>query len=131
MIFSIDFYSTKRNTFILKCFIQFTCSNLDDCQKEEGNFFNLFQKEGDIQKGVGVGGLGGSLRKGGVPKLEETMTCGRLQCLSSCQKYTSSFTSFLRYYILKNPVIWLADSILAYNLRLGILPDMGLLVKHQ
>ena len=27
----------------------------------------------------------------------------KLQCLSACQKYTSSFTSFLRYYILKNP----------------------------
>ena len=66
MIFSIDFYSTKRNTFILKCFIQFTCSNLDDCQKEEGNFFNLFQKEGDIQKGVGGGeGFGGFPQKRG------------------------------------------------------------------
>ena len=40
-------------------------------------------------------------------------TCRRLWYLSSCQKYTSSFTSFLRYYILKNPVIWLAGSILA------------------
>ena len=39
-------------------------------------------------------------------------TCRRLQCLFGCQKYTS-FTSFLRYYILKNPAIWFADSILA------------------
>ena len=29
--------------------------------------------------------------------------CRRLLCLSACQKYTSSLTSFLRYYILKNP----------------------------
>ena len=53
----------------------------------------------------------------------------RLQCLSACQKYFSSFTSFLRYYILKNPAIWLADSIFAYNLRTRILPDMALVVK--
>ena len=38
-------------------------------------------------------------------------TCTRLWCLSVCKKQTSSFTSFLRYYILKNPAIWLADSI--------------------
>ena len=30
-------------------------------------------------------------------------TCRRLRCLSTCQEYNSSFTSFLRYYILKNP----------------------------
>ena len=58
-------------------------------------------------------------------------TYRRLWCLSPCQKYTSSFTSFLRYYILKNPVIWLVDSILAHNSRLRILPDMGLAVKYQ
>ena len=58
MIFSIDLYSTKHNTFILNCFIQFTCTNLDGCQKEEGNFLNLLQKEGGTQKGGG-----GSLRK--------------------------------------------------------------------
>ena len=50
MIFSIDLYSTKRNTFILAYFIQFTCTNLDGCQKEEGNFFNWLQKEGGTQK---------------------------------------------------------------------------------
>ena len=38
-------------------------------------------------------------------------TCTRLWCLSVCKKQTSSFTSFLRYYILKNPAIWLADNI--------------------
>ena len=32
-------------------------------------------------------------------------------------KINLSFTSFLRYYISKNPVIWLADSILAHNSR--------------
>ena len=50
-------------------------------------------------------------------------TCWWLRCLSACEKYTSSFTSFFRYYILKNPAIWLADSILAHNLRIRILPD--------
>ena len=49
----------KGNTFILKCFIQFTCTNLDGSRKEGGNFFNLVQKEGYTQK------RGGSLRKGG------------------------------------------------------------------
>ena len=37
-------------------------------------------------------------------------TCRKLRCLSTCQKYTSSFILFLRYYILKNPAIWLAKS---------------------
>ena len=58
-------------------------------------------------------------------------TCRRLQCLSACQEYTSSFTSFLRYYILKNPAIWLADSILAHNSITRILPDIGLVVNYQ
>ena len=57
--------------------------------------------------------------------------CRRVQCLSACQIYTSSFTSFLTYYILKNPAIWLTDSILAHNLRTRIFPDVGLLVKYQ
>ena len=30
----IVYYQTKHNTFILKCFIQFTCTNLDASQKE-------------------------------------------------------------------------------------------------
>ena len=53
--------------------------------------------------------------------------------LSTCRKYTLnicqkdlSFTFFLKYYILKNPAIWLADSILANNSRTRILPYMGL-----
>ena len=48
----------------------------------------------------------------------------RLWCLSACKKYTSSFTSFLRYYSLKNPATLLPDSILAHNIRPRILPDM-------
>ena len=58
-------------------------------------------------------------------------TWRRFGCLSTCQKYTSSFTSFLRYYILKNPATWSADSILVHNLRPRIFPDMGLVVKYQ
>ena len=58
-------------------------------------------------------------------------TCRRLRCISACQKSTSSFTSFLRYCILKNPAIWLADSILAHNSRTRILPDIGLVVQYQ
>ena len=50
VIFSIDLYSTKCNTFILKSFMQFTCTNLDGYQKHGGNFFNLLQKEGGTQK---------------------------------------------------------------------------------
>ena len=41
----------KRNTFILKCFLQLTCSSLDGSQKEGDNFLNLFQKEEGSQKG--------------------------------------------------------------------------------
>ena len=44
----------KRITFILKCFLQFTCTNLDDCQNEGGNFLNLLQKEeGSLREGGG------------------------------------------------------------------------------
>ena len=52
----------KRNTFILKCFLQFTCTNLDGSQKEGDNFLNLLQKEGSTQK---EGGRGGSSQKKG------------------------------------------------------------------
>ena len=41
----------KRNTFILKCFLQFTCTSLDGSQKEGGNFLELLHKEGSTQKG--------------------------------------------------------------------------------
>ena len=42
-----------------------------------------------------------------TPKIIKS-TCTRLWCLSVCKKQTSSFILFLRYYILKNPAIWLA-----------------------
>ena len=58
-------------------------------------------------------------------------TCRKLWCLSACQKLTLLFTSFLRYYILKNTAIWLVDSILAHSLRTRILSDMELVVKYQ
>ena len=39
-----------------------------------GNFLNLLQKKGGTEKGWGGGEVGGgSLKKGGVPTLEETM----------------------------------------------------------
>ena len=40
-------------------------------------------------------------------------SCERLRYLSACKIWFASFTSFFRYYILKNPAIWLAGSILA------------------
>ena len=46
-------------------------------------------------------------------------------------KITLTFTSSLRYYILKNPAIWLADSIFVPNSRIRVLPDMGLVLKYQ
>ena len=54
MIFSIDLVENK--TFILKCFIQFPCTNLDGCQKEggvEANFLICFRKMGYPEKGGG------------------------------------------------------------------------------
>ena len=53
------------------------------------------------------------------------LTSGKLQCLSACQKHTSSSTSFLRYYMLKNLAIWLVKSNLAHNSRTRIEPVMG------
>ena len=44
-------------------------------------------------------------------------TCRGVQCLSTSQKYTSSFTFFLRYCVLKNPAVWLADNI-SFHFRL-------------
>ena len=40
-------------------------------------------------------------------------SCERLRYLSACKIWFASFTSFFRYYILKNPAIWLAGNILA------------------
>ena len=59
----------KHNTFILKCFLQFTCANLDGSQKEGSNFLNLLEKEGVLIKGWGWGG--GST-------LEKTILCEKL-----------------------------------------------------
>ena len=59
-----------------------------------------------------------------TPKLI-VLTCRRLPCLPGCQKYNLSFTSCSRYHILKNPAIWLADSVLAHNTRTRILPNTG------
>ena len=50
----------KHNTFILKCFSQFTCTDLDGSQKEGGDFLNLLQKEG--------GDFLNLLQKEGVPR---------------------------------------------------------------
>ena len=57
-------YSTKRNTFILKFFIEFTCTNLDGSQKEGVTFLIYFRKGEYPEKEWG----------GRVPTLEETMT---------------------------------------------------------
>ena len=54
-----------------------------------------------------------------------------IRSISACHKWTPSFTSFLSYYVLKNAAIWLTNSILPENLRIRILPDMGLVVKYQ
>ena len=48
-----------------------------------------------------------------------------------CMPKINFIIHFFHYYILKNPAIWLADSILAHNSRARILPDMGLVVKYQ
>ena len=58
-------------------------------------------------------------------------TCRGLKCLSACQKKTASFISYFRYYALKNPAIWLAESILVHNSRTRTLPDMVLVVKYD
>ena len=47
-------------------------------------------------------------------------TSRRLHCLSTCQKQTSSFTSFLRQCILKNPAIRLGDSNWGHHSRTRI-----------
>ena len=41
----------KRNIIIFKCFIQFTCTNLDGSKKEGPNFYRLLQKEEVTQMG--------------------------------------------------------------------------------
>ena len=59
-------------------------------------------------------------------------TSRKFWCLSTCKKKSTwSLTSFLWYYTLKNPAIWLAEIILAHNLRIKILPDKGFAVKYK
>ena len=53
-------------------------------------------------------------------------TCRKLQYLSPHQMLTLSFPFFLRYYILKNPAIWLSNSILVHNSRTRILNRNGI-----
>ena len=77
----------------LKCFIQFTFTNLDGSQKEGGNFFNLFQKEGGTQKE----GQEGSLRKGGVPALEEIMVLLYSFTMSSTSSVYTFFDTEVMY----------------------------------
>ena len=65
-----------------------------------------------------------------TPKMIVT-TCRKLRCLSTCKKIKFIIHFFLEILHLKKPATWLADSILAHNLRTRILPDMGLVVKYQ
>ena len=58
-------------------------------------------------------------------------TCRKLRYLSACQKWTLSFHSFLRYYILNNLAIWLAVNNLAHNSSSRILTVMELVAKYQ
>ena len=54
--------------------LQFTCTNLDGSQKEGVTFKFASERGGSQKRGGGGGGGGCSLRKQGVPNLEETMT---------------------------------------------------------
>ena len=56
----LSIYSTTHNTFVLKCFLQFACSNLDGSQKVGGNFLNLLQEVGYPERGGGVSNPGGN-----------------------------------------------------------------------
>ena len=64
----MTWYSTRLNTFVLNCFIQFTCTNFNGCQEEGDDFLSLLQKDGVPKYGVGVPQRGG----GGITTLEET-----------------------------------------------------------
>ena len=57
----------ERNTFISNCFIQFTSTNLDGCQKE-GVTFYFASERGGYQESKGC-----SLKKVVVLTLEKTM----------------------------------------------------------
>ena len=64
----MTWYSTRHNTIVLNCFIQFTCTNFNGCQEEGGDFLSLLQKDGVPKNGVGVPQKGGR----GITTLEET-----------------------------------------------------------
>ena len=87
------------------------------CRQKPTSFPNAFS--GDIAK----------IRKLLILGSETQMKRRKLRRLSACQKkFLIHF--FLRYYILKNPAIWLAKSILAHW-RTRILPDMGSFFKKS
>ena len=81
MILSINLGQYETNTFILKCFLQFTCTNLDGSQKKGVAFKICFRKRGYPERGGGFPQKreGSSLRKGGVPTLQETMAYQNVQ----------------------------------------------------
>ena len=75
----------KRNTFILKCFLQFADTNLDGSQKG-GKLFKFASER------WGYPERGGYLRKGEVPTLQETM-----------QSYCTPNHAIANAYSLKHP----------------------------
>ena len=91
-------YGTKRNTFILKCFLQCTCTNLDCSQKEGGNFLSSLQKEGGTQKGVVPSEKGGSNPGGNhadrfLMFLKECKYIEKEKCLETYIEDGSEFSS--------------------------------------
>ena len=57
-------------------------------------------------------------------------TCQENWCLYVCKKSTLSPASFIRYHTLKNHTILLSESILIYNSRTKILPDIRFVKKY-
>ena len=95
MIFSIDLYSMKRNTFIFKVFYTIYMHQFGWLSESgEGvTFLICFRKRGVPRKGV-------SLRKGGIPTLEKTML--RFLSCASSTPYSFPFSaSKLLFQILK------------------------------
>ena len=52
-------------------------------------------------------------------------------CQHPCKKSKQSLNSFLRYYNVKNPAIWLDESILGYNSRTRILQDICFALENK
>ena len=71
------------------------------------------------------------LQKKSTPSQNDSINLQKTLMFIWMPKINLSFTFFLRYYILKNLAIWLANSILAHNSRTIILPHMGLVEKYQ